>query len=275
MSTLRNKPTDYATTMAVETYATESDLKTVLAGKRDFIRNLCYIVHDKDEDRDTHIHFLVTLSESMQMKRVSGWFKNCKDTKGEICNTFCEELLSKDAMEEYITHSGKFAQKGKHQYDESEIKVLEGIQDARGHIKGKQDLARERAERREQHQQVTEEQNETFLNDLLARKPHREMAVKYGRDYMKNYKNYRQFAWEVELEEGTKTLDDYLKSTDCVLGEQVEARISQESARGFEKGAITALQTIAGDLHARIADGESYYRDMLVEILKLQKEYLQ
>ena len=272
MSTLRNKPTDYATNVALETYATEDDFKSALAIKRDFVRNLTFIVHDKDAGRDAHIHAVMTLSQSMQLKRVCGWFKSCKDTKGEIANTFAEELLSAEAMEEYLTHSG---QEGKHQYDESEIKVLEGIQDARGNLKGKLDLARESKERKEARMQETEEQNENFLNDLIARKPHREMAVKYGRDYMKNYRNYRQFAWDVELEEGTKTLDDYLRSTDCVLGEMVEARISQESARGFEKGAVSALQTIAGDLHARIADGESYYRDMLVEILKLQKEYLQ
>lgn len=274
MSTLRNKPTDYTTTVALQTYATEDEFKSALAGKREFIRNLSYIVHDKDEGVTPHIHAVLTLSESMQLKRVCGWLKTCKDTKGEIANTFAEELLSAGDMWDYLTHSGD-GQVGKHQYNDSEIKVLEGVQEARGNLKGKVDLARERAERKEQHQQVTEEQNETFLNDLIARKTHREMAVKYGRDYMKNYKNYRQFAWEVELEEGTKTLDDYMKSTDCVLGEQIEARMSQEQARGFEKGAIQALQAIEGDLHARITNGESYYRDMLVEILKLQKEYLQ
>ena len=259
MSTLRNKPTDYATTMAVETYATESDFKAVLTGKRDSVRNLCYIVHDKEEDRDTHIHFLVTLSESMQMQRVAGWFKKCKDTKGEICNTFCEELLSKDAMEEYITHSGKFAQKGKHQYDENEIKVLEGIQDARGHIKGKQDLARERAERKEQHQQETEEQNETFLNDLIARKPHREMAKKYGRDYMKNHKAYAEFAGLVVLEE-TGDIERAFALMDGTTAKLDEAR-KQARAMGEIDGATAVLNSLAEYVDKRIERGESFLSD--------------
>lgn len=272
MSTLRNKPEDYATTIALETYATEDEFKKALLCKKEFIVNLAYIVHDKDEGRDPHIHAVITLTESMQLKRICGWLKNCKDFKGSIANTFAEELLSAEAMVTYLTHDG---QEGKHQYLDTEIKVLEGIQDARGHLKGKLDKARESKERKEARKAESEEDNVAFLDDLIARKPHREMARKYGRDYMKNYKQYRQFAWEVEIEEGTKTLDEYMQSSDCVIEEQIIARMSQERARGYESGAVMALDTLAQDLVQRIYRGESYYKDVLADVLKLQKEYIQ
>lgn len=265
---------NYGTTLCIVTYSTEEEFLKALREHKDEIECACYIVHDKDE-ADTHIHAPIVFKQSMSIKRVRGWFKTCTDEKGMVANTFAEPVLSADGMEEYLTHDTEESRaQGKHQYDTEDIKVLEGIADSRGRMKGALDIQRENAEKKARKKEESEENNEEFLTDLLDRKPHREMARKYGRDYMKNYKQYRQFAWEVEIEEGTKTLDDYMQSTDCVIGEQIKASIGKAGAQGFQKGAVIALETIASDLHARIAKGESYYKEMLNEILKLEKEFV-
>ena len=257
MSTLRNKPTDYATTIALQTYATEEEFKCALASKREFVRNLSYIVHDKD-NADPHIHAVLTLSQSMQLKRVCGWFKTCKDSKGEISNTFCEELLSAEAMEDYLTHAGE-GQVGKHQYNESEIKVLEGIQDARGYLKGKLDLARESKERKEARREETEDENETLLNDVIAQKPRREMARKYGRDYMKNHKAYAEFAGLVVLEE-TGDIERAFALMDGTTARIDEVR-KQARTMGEIDGATAVLNSLAEYVDKRIERGESFLSD--------------
>lgn len=256
MSTLRNKPEDYATTIALETYATDKQFKSALSSKKEFLRNLSYIVHDKDEGRDPHIHAVLTLTESMQLKRVCGWFKKCTDFKGQIANTFAEELLSADAMIDYLTHT---EQEGKHQYLDTEIKVLEGIQDARGHLKGKNDIARENKERKEARKAETEEDNESFLNDLIAQKPRREMAKKYGRDYMKNHKAYAEFAGLVVLEE-TGDIDKAFALMDGTTARLDEAR-KQARVLGELDGQRLVIDSLSQYVEKRIERGESYLKD--------------
>lgn len=264
---------NYGTTLCIVTYATEDEFLKVLKEHKDEIECACYIVHDKDE-ADTHIHAPVVFKQSMSIKRVRGWFKTCSDEKGITANTFAEPVLSADGMEEYLTHDTEEAKtKGKHQYDTEDIKVLEGIADSRGRMKGALDIQREKAERKARKKEESEESNEEFLNDLLDRKPHREMARKYGRDYMKNYKQYRQFAWEVELEEGTKTLEDYMQSTDCVIDEQIQAKVAQAGALGFRKGAVMAFQELTNEIGTRVDHGESYLRDILKYIFEIERKY--
>ena len=266
---------NYGSTLCIVSYATEDEFLRVIKTHRDEIESACYIVHDKDE-ADSHIHAPIVFKQSMSIKRVRGWFKACTDNKGMVANTFAEPILSAEGMEEYLTHDTEEAKTaGKHQYDTEDIKVLEGVADSRGRMKGALDVKRENAEKKAKRKEETEEGNDEFLTDLLERKSHREMARKYGRDYMKNYKSYRQFAWEVEMQEGTRTLDEYLQSGDCVLEEKVVARLAQEGARGFERGAVMALEAVAEDLNDRVKGGESYLREMLKEIRKMQKEFIQ
>lgn len=266
---------NYGTTLCLVTYATEKDFLRVVEAHKDEIESACYIVHDKDET-DTHIHAPVVFKQSMSIKRVRGWFKACVDHKGEVANTLAKPVLSAEGMEEYLTHDTEKAKEdGKHQYVTEDIKVLEGIADSRGRMKGALDIQRENAERKAKKKEEAEESNDEFLTDLLKRKPQREMARKYGRDYMKNYKQYKQFAWEVEIEEGTKTIDDYMESADCVIGEQIQAKVAQAGAFGFQKGAVMALQEMANEIGTRVDHGESYLREILKYIAKIEKNYIQ
>lgn len=75
----------------------------------------------------------------------------------------------------------------KYRYDESERIILQGnLQTFLDSEKIKED----------KHDDVEE-----LIDDMIKNLSWREMARKYGRDYMKNYKAYQQYALNVALEE--------------------------------------------------------------------------
>ena len=268
MSQLRNKPTDYITNVALETYSCEKDFLGVLEKHKEDIRCLSYIVHDKDE-ADTHIHAIFALSRSLQVKTICGWFKKCSDVEGVPCNTFAEEILSASAMEDYLTHSGE-GQEGKHQYQAEDVKVLEAVADARRSLKGKEDVKRENAEKKAERKAEQADETESLLNDLIARRPMRELARKYGRDFMKNHRTYMAFAIDVQLEEGTITLEEALARGDSILAEKAMGEARKARSKGFYEGVAVAFSEILEEVGDRIGHGDSFLRDLEQKLRKME-----
>jgi hypothetical protein len=182
--------------VALMTYATEDEIKRVLEEKKPYIKGVSYIFHDK-ETAEPHYHIALELKRSRKGQAIIRWFKGLKDSKGELANTFGEEVISVSGLHDYFTHSDEISIKeGKHQYTEEDIKVIEGIPNAWDYV-----TAWEKAEAQAEAKEQKADEVEQMLDDIINEVPAREMARKYGRDFMKNASQYRKFASEVVLEE--------------------------------------------------------------------------
>lgn len=226
-----SKNTNAVTLMS---YATEEELQKVILSKREYILGCAYIFHDKD-DNENHYHIQLTLKRSRRLSDIIGWFKNCSDSKGEKANTFGEITLSCRAQEEYFTHSDDESRNaGKHQYLPENIKVLDDIGDPWDFVTAHDKQVGVIQKRRE-----SEDENEQLLQDIIDGVSQREMARKYGRDYMKNFKVYRAFASNVVLEE---TCDIALALE--LQGDLIDKRTAQDIHHTYSRGAKDALFAI-------------------------------
>lgn len=191
---------------ALTTYATEEQLKTVLQVKSSQIEHARYIYHYK-EDKEPHIHLTLVTVEPRKLSAIRGWFKELTDSKGQVANTLSEELISTSAMEDYFTHSDEksLSDASKHQYLKEDIKVLIGDTDTylstETRIEQNQRLAEDSAEREFKKRAATADDVEQQINDIIAGVPLRDMAKKYGRDYIKNRRAYNEYAAMVACEE--------------------------------------------------------------------------
>lgn len=93
----------------------------------------------------------------------------------------------------------------KYQYDDSIIKIICGSKDDYITQKTEYQSVREKSEQnieyRKHQQEIRELEVDEMLNDIINKKPMRFLAKKYGKDFMKNHRAYREFASIVVLEE--------------------------------------------------------------------------
>ena len=218
---LLNKSTKCA---CLTTYANEKQIKETLKAQGKAVAGASWILHDKDK-KVPHTHLVILSDRSRRLKDYIGWFKNLTDEYGNAINTLAKICKSTTATQKYFTHSDEESkQQGKHQYAEEDIRVLEGEQYSTvWEYKTQTDIAFEADQKRK----ATMEENENLLEDIIAEKPMREMARKYGRDFMKNYKTYRAFASEVVLEE-TGDLDKAMKLLRTIL-EDYTAKMEKDA----------------------------------------------
>lgn len=134
-----------------------------------------YIIeHDKDinengELKKSHNHIVFTVPVRMGIKQVRNLLRNGTDQNTLV--EYCEDLTY---WIRYLTHKDD---KGKYQYLDEE--VITNSSDGYKRLIGGKTTS-------------DEEANEAFCNDLLKLNV-RQMAIKYGRDYMRNYKSYENF----------------------------------------------------------------------------------
>ena len=152
----------------VVTYNTnESDFQPLL----DKAFKYAWILHDKDKT-DPHIHILCTFKQNKSFDNVR------KMIEGEQ-NTFVQQMKDKYQDFLYLTHSEDF---DKALYEESAVHCNDTSFFQRG-IKKSVD-------------------NEEFVVDLLDSKmTYRQKAIKYGRDYIRNFRTYERFAHKIRQEE--------------------------------------------------------------------------
>ena len=153
----------------VVTYNTdESSIKPLL----DKAFKWAWILHDKDETAP-HIHILCTFKQNKSFEQVR------KMVEGKQ-NTFARKMEDKYRDYLYLPHSEEFPEKAL--YEESDIHCNDTSFFQRG--------AKKTVD------------NEEFIMDLLDKNMTlRQMAIKYGRDFMRNLKTYQRFAKLVRIQE--------------------------------------------------------------------------
>lgn len=220
--------------ISLMTYATEEEICKVLEEKKPYIKAVSYIFHNK-ETAEPHTHIALELKRSRKGQAILRWFKGLKDSKGQTANTLAEEVISVSALHDYFTHSdSQSIQNGKHQYTEEDIKTIAGLDHAWDYMTA-WEKAEEQAEAKEQKADETEQ----LLQDILDEVPQREMCRRYGRDYMKNYQQYKNFASLVVLEE-TGDFERALRMRDSL--EKSQIREAQQLA--MERTLKFAWETI-------------------------------
>lgn len=122
-----------------------------------------YILHDKD-DTDSHYHILCTFKQNKSFESVRAFMP-------EGQNTFVQPMKDKRGDYDYLTHLNC---PEKYQYDSSAI-VCNDLSYFAGKLSQSLD-------------------NEEFYNDLTdPTKSLKMLAIRYGRDFMRNFARYREF----------------------------------------------------------------------------------
>lgn len=177
-------PTDRARNMFVELYCTPDRWTALLASKQ--LEHYAWIYHDKDVRENgtlktPHYHLLLVWNQSVPRQTVD----NLIDLTGLTQDTtiLVERALTKTGAFQYLTHTSKKAiEAGKTIYDQREVKMDDPAYwyDLLG----------------------TKGSNDDFVRDLMdGTLSSFDMAVKYGRDYMKNATKYDEFKHRVEYEQ--------------------------------------------------------------------------
>lgn len=222
---------------ALTTYVSEDQLKTVIQAKSSQIEHARYIFHYK-EDKEPHTHIVIVTSKPRKLSEIRAWFKDLPDTKGEKANTLSEELYSTQDMEEYMLHEDddSKADESKHQYLAEDIKVLQGDTDEylslETRLQETRRLAEESEERKLKQREASADDVEGQLDDIIKGTPLREMARKYGRDYIKNRRAYNEYAAMVVCEE-TGVLPLHLLADPIV--EKMNEQRRQAANDGYEE----------------------------------------
>lgn len=164
---------------AIVTYNEEKDIQLLIQNAFKY----AYIIHDKDKT-DVHIHILTSFKGNKSYNAVK------KLISGNH-NTFVQELIDPQAAYIYLTHEDS---PDKALYNEDDIKTND-----RDYFKGKQTI----------------NPNEEFVHDLLDNNLNmRQMAMKYGRDYIRFYSSYQFFkeSYNKQLSECVERINRIAKS---------------------------------------------------------------
>lgn len=193
------------------TYANINQLKTAISIHGDQVQDCIAIMHDKDlkadgTPKESHLHYLLSLNTSREISEVTGWLKKCTDDKGQVVNTFCESVKSTKAAIDYLRHIG---QDGKHEYSEHDIIILQGSKEHWLSLEGEFDKVKRKSVEKQHHNEEKAEEIDQLVQDCINNVPERNMAQKYGRDYIKNRRVYREFAAIVRFQE-TGEIEEHL-----------------------------------------------------------------
>lgn len=260
-----------ARAVLIRTYATEEQLAQVMQ-EHDRMVNVCaFITHDRDKNEDgsakvKHIHANVLLDRSRELTGTESWFKKLVDEKGKPIQTVvmaCKDTIGAD---DYLTHDTPEAKaEGKFQYVDEDIKVLKGSRDDWRAFKT--DWMRKHDARIQK--EANADEVEQLLQDIIDGIPAREMARRYGRDYVKNVKSYRHYAGEIVFEE----TGDLTKAGFIANGAGFEGLLQQEFNNARRNGMSTALKTLANYMDSRVRAGDSYLKPVVEEIRQMCKAF--
>lgn len=176
----------------IRTYLAESEVK-------EFIRQLsvakwAYIRHDERDNKEPHIHLLLRLNNRTSKKSIERKLKLFSMGKdgGKDCNFNCQICEDLNNAFLYLTHESLSARQEK--------KALYNAEDIRtndfGYFRGNYSSAEEKVEC------STENTAYQILNDIEKGVSLRDMAKRYGREYIINRRHYEDFAYAMRIEEG-------------------------------------------------------------------------
>lgn len=180
------------------TYCTEQELVRIVNEHRPTILGCSYIFHEADETNlHKHFHVAMALNRTFRVSAVRGWFKTATDETGRTVSTLGQPVKSFLKLHDYFKHIDDESVKlHKKQYTDVDIKVLNEIPEV-WNFRAQDDVVLENLEKKE----ASADECERMIQDIIDGVPSREMARRYGRDYMKNHGKYREFASCVVLEE--------------------------------------------------------------------------
>lgn len=155
-------------------YATPEEFAALLSRAKHW----CYIQHNQD-DCEPHYHILARFSTQMSLSA-------CRKLQLGTQNLLGKKLKSLTAqikMTAYLTHDTEKARKaGRHIYGIDEV------------VYKPNDNYWVKQFDKEAQREDNEATNESFVNDLLAPDLSvKDMAIKYGRDFIKNFNSYMAF----------------------------------------------------------------------------------
>lgn len=153
-------------THSIVSYADIDEIHRLL----DQARAWAYIKHDRDDGKATHYHIIATFAQEKSFKWVREQVVSNQNTFTEAVKGEVSDII------DYFTHKGLM---DKFQYEQSDIIYSDKTYWER---------------RIGNCETEKEDKNEAFLNDLLATSfSVEEMARKYGRDFIKNFRQYHFF----------------------------------------------------------------------------------
>lgn len=250
--------------VSLTTYAKPCDIDSILVKKADLIEHAFHILHDKDEN-ETHSHIVLGLKRSRIPQEIVSWFKNCVDDNGKKVNTFAEPIISCDGIIDYLTHSGE-DQKLKHQYKEEDIKVPFGNLEAFRELNTERDIRKEAKAKKEEKA----DECESLIDDIISGVSLREMARKYGKDFMKNRKSYNEFAAMVIMEEE----GDFEKAF-RIMGNGFNQHIEEvkhlAAREAYTKGEYKTAAALCHLLQSEVDSGATYLQKTL-DIMRIYKK---
>ena len=269
---LRDDEKKTARAVLIRTYATEEQLTQVMR-EHDRMINVCaYITHDRDKNEDgstkvKHIHANVLLDRSRELSGTESWFKGLVDEKGKPIQTVVMTCKDTKGADDYLTHDTPEAKAdGKFQYVDEDIKVLKGSRDDWREFKT--DWMRKHDARIKKEADADEV--EQLLQDIIDGVSAREMARRYGRDYVKNVKSYRHYASEIVFEEE----GDLTKAGSIANGGAFESLLEREMNNATREGMTTALKVLANHFESRVNAGDSYLKTVVEDIRIMCKSFI-
>lgn len=154
----------------------EEQLTKGLTEYIEHIKNYVYIFHKAEgEQKKDHIHLLVRLKNTYNLKTVCGWFTT------ETDNAKNEVIDQPRQFVKYMLHqTEKSIEDGKIKYDESELKS----DNLDYWLRAEQDTMK------------------LIIEDLLDGISTLDMVNKYGRDFIIHYKNIMMVVKEIRMEGG-------------------------------------------------------------------------
>lgn len=158
---------------SIVTYGNKEEIERL----KSIAKHYAFILHDKDGG-EQHWHCIFTCEKWVSLNKI-------KDTINNGQNVLGEQMKDKEKAFRYLTHKDN---PEKHQYEEKEI-----ICDNIGYWK---------------KEEIDTNNISQMIDDINNGISYREMAIRYGRDYIKNRHIYENFARIVMVQEMSKFADN-------------------------------------------------------------------
>ena len=164
------------------TYCPLSFVETVLKNHVSQLKAFSYCLHDRDKDKEPHIHIIIISKMPMLLQTYINWFKFIDENDNKV-NTFGEKLVDIKGAYQYLLHLNS---PEKYQYDEKQRKTFNtDFFELKNH----------------------EDKSILALTDILAGCSLRDCALRYGRDFIYHYAHMRQLIIDIEQQEGIVLLN--------------------------------------------------------------------
>lgn len=164
--------------ISILTYANKPQVETILERKKGAYTDYAYILHNKD-NAPPHIHIFLSFASDRRGIDILKWFDNIIDEKGQIVNTRFEPVKNSESLIDYLTHKNE---QNKQKYEETDI-IYSSEQ------------ARERLI------EDTADNGFNALDEMLNGVKLRDIARKYGKDFIRNYISYKTLKNDIIDEE--------------------------------------------------------------------------